>query len=101
MSSWANGLSIHMARKHETMEQLDGNDDTTEVIEDKNYETLNYWKTGKLGTIFQTFLDVNDVIDASSNLSQKNKDDEKARALQARKEAFGEEFCWNPPWRTC
>ena len=78
---------------------MDGNDDTIDVVDDKYSDTLHYWKTGRLGTIFQTFLDVNDVIDKSNNLSKQDKDEEKATALQARKDAFGADFRWYPPWR--
>jgi hypothetical protein len=56
-SIWANGLKIHMAKKHENLEQVDGNE---EIEDDYIYsETEHYWKTGKLGTIYQTYLDVN------------------------------------------
>ena len=75
-----------MAKKHENLEQVDGNE---EIEDDYIYsETEHYWKTGKLGTIYQTYLDVNEII-KSSNLSEESKDDEKAKALEERKFAFG------------
>ena len=74
-----------MSRKHGTIEQLDGINE-------------HYWKTGRIGTIFQTFLDVNLIIE-SSNLSEDDKKMEKAKALDARKEAFGKEYAWYPPWK--
>ena len=60
-------------------------------------ETSHYWKTGKLGTIFQTFLDANVIIDGSK-LSDESKIEEKAKALDARKCAFGSEFHCVPTW---
>ena len=99
-SNWSNGLSIHMSRKHGNIEQLDGMDDSTnEEVDDKYNESENYWKTGKLGTIYQTFLDVNCIIE-SSNMSEDEKIVEKLKALAARKKAFGSEYTWYPPWKT-
>ena len=94
-SNWANGLKIHMAKKHANLEQVDGNDTVLEDIEDDYTE--HYWKTGKLGTIYQTYLDVNEII-KSSNLSEESKDDEIAKALEARKFAFGSHYQHVPPW---
>ena len=51
----------------------------------------------KLGTIFQTFLDVNNIID-KSNISEESKAEEKAKALEARKCAFGSDFHSVPTW---
>ena len=98
-SNWANGFQIHMTKKHANLEQVDGNDTVIEDIEedDKYSETDHYWKTGKLGTIYQTFLDVNKIIERS-NLSEVSKMDEKAKALEARKFAFGPNFGHVPPW---
>jgi hypothetical protein len=44
-----------MAKKHSNLEQVDGNDTVLEDIEDyDNYsETENYWKSGKIMTIYQ------------------------------------------------
>ena len=94
-SNWANGLSIHVARKHSSIEQLDGSDDLEES--DKYSDTCHYWKTGRLGTVFQTFIDANEIID-SSNLSEVTKESEKTKVLDARKCAFGENFTHVPPW---
>ena len=88
-----------MSRKHGNIDQLDGfNDSTTEEVDEKYIESEHYWKTGRLGTIFQTFLDVNCIIE-SSNMSEDNKNKEKTKALDARKKAFGSEFARYPPWR--
>ena len=97
-SNWENGLKVHMTKKHLKVEQIDGNatlDDSEE--DDKYLETCHYWKTGRLGTVFQTFFDVNQIID-SSNLSEEIKQIEKAKVLEARKCAFGENFKHVPPW---
>ena len=84
-----------MAKKHANLEQVDGNDTVLEDIEDDYTE--HYWKNGKLGTIYQTYLDVNEII-KSSNLSEESKDDEIAKALEARKFAFGSHYQHVPPW---
>ena len=76
-----------MERKHKNIEQVDGSDDFVET--DKYPDTCHYWKTGRLGTEFQTFTDANEIID-NSNLSEENKEIEKAKILNARKCAFGE-----------
>ena len=97
-SNWASGLEIHMTRKHGYIQQIDG--DANEDIEEglKYEETSHSWKNGKLGTIYQTFLDVNAIIDGS-NLSEESKVKEKAKALESRKCAFGTEFHRVPPWK--
>ena len=98
-SNWASGLQIHMTRKHGNIDQIDGNDTVLDdPEEDQQYSnTSQYWKTGNLGTIFQIFLDVNSIIDGS-NLSEESKVEEKAKALEARKCAFGSDFHHVPPW---
>ena len=97
-SNWANGLSIHMTRKHPHIEQLDGCDSIRDDLEDDdNCMISRYWKEGKLGSIFQTYLDVLDIIE-KSELSEKSKDDERAKVLEARKDAFGKDFELFPPW---
>ena len=59
--------------------------------------TLHYWKKGYLGTVYQTYLDVVGVIN-KSDLTEESKDDERAKALEARKYAFGKDFELFPPW---
>ena len=55
-----------MARKHHKIEQVDGNNsvasDEVEDDDKKYSETIHFWKTGILGTMFQTFLDAKDII---------------------------------------
>ena len=94
-SNWDNGLNIHMTRKHGEIEQLDGNTDDTL---DEHYEgTKHYWKLGRLGTVYQTFLDANTIIN-NSELDEDDKKKEKAKLLDARKTAFGDRFMFFPPW---
>ena len=100
-SNWENGLRIHMTRKHSQIEQLDGNLSVVneELYEDEKYaDTEKYWKTGILSTVYQSFLDANEIVDGS-DLIEKEKEDEKAKILEARKCAFGDEFKYYPPWR--
>ena len=99
-SKWSNGLSIHSSRKHSKIEQLDGNDDGG-TDEDREYdETINYWREGKISTIYQSFLDVN-AITEESDLEEHEKKMEKEKVLEARKEAFGDDlYRYYPPWRS-
>ena len=65
-----------MRKRHGNIDQIDGIEDLAE--NEKYLETCNYWKTGNMGTIFQTFLDVNNIID-KSNISEESKTEEKVR----------------------
>ena len=65
--------------------------------DDKYMKTVHYWEHGILGTVFQTYLDVMDVIE-KSDLTEELKDLEKTKVLAARKEAFGKDFELFPPW---
>ena len=53
-SNWANGLAIHMTRKHVNMEQLDGSssvcEDSEKEKDEKYSRTDHYWKEGRLGS---------------------------------------------------
>ena len=73
---------------HQT--QVDGCDSISDDLdEDDNYlKTSQYWKEGKLGTVFQTYLDVLEIIE-KSELTEESKDVERAKVLEARKDAFG------------
>ena len=100
VSNWESGLLIHMTKKHLTMEQVDGNVTLKEddLLEDDKYlETCHYWKTGRLGSVFQAFMDANEIID-SSNFPEELKEKEKVKILEARKSAFGENYEHVPPW---
>ena len=89
-SKWKTGLKVHMFCSHKEMDK-----DVCEQYE----STSNYWKTGHLGTIFQRFLDANDLIDGLEDLSKQEKTIEKDRILEARKSAFnGENWRNFPPW---
>jgi hypothetical protein len=98
VSNWQNGLKVHMTRKHENIEQVDGNTDSDDFGDKEYLETDRYWKTGILGTIFQTFLDASLIVERS-DLSKDNKAVEKAKILEARKHAFGHHFRNYPPWK--
>ena len=99
-SNWENGLAIHMPRKHAKIDQLDGSSSIKEESDENDVyaATIRYWKEGILGTVFQSFLDATKVIE-ESDLSDKFKDVEKAKVLEARKQAFGSDFVHFPPWR--
>ena len=102
-SNWKNGLEIHMSRKHSSIEQLDGNSSLSLIDEDKDddqkyLDTLHYWKSGRLSSVYQTFLDANEIID-KSNFAEDVKKIEKEKILEARKSAFGNDFKYYPPWR--
>ena len=96
-STWKNGLDIHMGRKHGNIEQLDGNDD--ELDNDKRYDsTEHYWKKGRIGMAYHSFLDANHLIDCT-DLPKDEKDKEKEKLLDSRKDAFGKSFENYPPWK--
>ena len=100
-STWKNGLEVHLSRKHKDIEQLDGGGCYDNVIiEDEKYtDTENYWKTGKLSTTFQSFLDANEIIE-KSELTEEEKAIEKTKVLEARKFAFGADYIYVPPWKS-
>ena len=65
-----------MTKKHSMIEQVDGNVTlmVDNLVEDDKYaETCHYWKMGRLGTVFQTFIDANTIIE-SSNFPEELKD---------------------------
>ena len=94
-SIWKNGLEIHMNKMHKEIEQLDGH---SELIADEEYNrSKHYWKTGYLGTAFQSYLDAKQLID-ESDLSEEDKEQEKQNLLEARKNAFGTNYRYYPPW---
>ena len=92
-SNWESGLHIHMTKKHANIEQVDGNETLDDDLEeDAQYkETSHYWKTGRLGTSYQAFIDANDCIE-KSNLPEEIKKRETTKILDARKCAFGPNF---------
>ena len=82
------------------MEQIDGNDSLVgdDLDEDEKYVgTRHYWKTGRLGTVYQTFIDANEIIE-KSDLAEGSNNQEKEKILDARKTAFGPHFSFVPPW---
>ena len=103
-SSWKNGLVVHKGKKHKAIEQLDGNitlelEADEEEDEDTPYQnTKSYWHKKVLGRSFQNYLDASKIIEESSFNSEEKKI-EMAALLEARKEAFGDEYKYYPPWR--
>ena len=99
MSNWENGLNVHMTRKHRRIDQIDGNiaehEDSNQ--DDKYAETKHYWEKGRLGSAYQAFLDANDIID-NCDISEDEKEKEKAKVLESRKTAIGPQFVHFPPW---
>ena len=57
VSNWTNGLSVHMTRKHQQIDQLDGANSFIDNLDndDKYWKTVQYWEQGKVGTVFQNF----------------------------------------------
>ena len=87
-----------MARKHSKIDQVDGISDNTDDEKYAYADTKWYWETGILGTVYQTFLDANEIID-NSDLTEDVKEMERSKILEARKDAFGENFRYFPPWK--
>ena len=95
------GLKIHISKKHDVIEQLDGNNSST----DEGYAE-SYWERDYMGTEYQTFLDAMEDIE-SANISLEEKRIEVERALKARENAFSErgdtlDYIHKrmPPWST-
>ena len=94
-SAWEFGLTVHYSMKHKNIPQIDGNlsfltkeVDLEDNLEDELYKnTEHYWKTGYIGTVYQSYLDVMKIIDNSS-LNEKEKIAQKEAILAARKDAF-------------
>ena len=95
-SIWKNGLKIHVAKKHTKIKQLDGNttedSDSDDTSHDDKYEgTKHYWESGRLGRVYQVFLEATELIE-TSDLTEDQKEEEKTKVLEARKSAFGPQF---------
>ena len=100
-SKWKNGLSIHMSRKHDKIEQLDGTNDALndhDQGEDEYEGSKHYWKSGWLGAAFQSYLDALKVLE-ESDLELNDREVEKEKILKARKEALGSNYLYYPPWK--
>ena len=99
-SSWNNGLRVHMNRVHTKIEQIDGSADaaiTTKEQDAKYFNTAHYWERGRIGVIYHSFLNANWIIDDCEDISNKEKAEEKAKLLEARK--FGNSYKNFPPWK--
>ena len=88
-----------MTKKHANIDQVDGNATMDDDLEEdaQHSETSHYWKTGRLGTSYQTFIDANDCIE-KNNPPEDIKKSEITKILDARKTAFGPNFSHVPPW---
>ena len=86
-----------MGRKNKNIEQIDGSTDVVE-IDEKYDQSEKYWKTGRPGIAYYTFLAANSVLDASDMLEEE-KLKEKNKILEARKATFGSSFHQFPPWK--
>ena len=95
-STWEFGLKVHMGKKHSNIEQIDGHVELEED-DDKYEKTEDYWKKGRLGVAYYTFLDAMCLID-SYDISEDDKKEEKEKLLDARKAALGKTFYNFPPW---
>ena len=98
-STWKNGLKIHMNRMHTKLEQVDGSVDSNSKVSDAKYEnSAHYWERGRIGVAYHSFLDANSVIDTSDAMTEEEKLEEKTKLLEARKNAFENNFCNFSPW---
>ena len=96
-----NGLTVHVGRKHQNIDQLDGNTslDILNYENDNLYEnTKDYWINGYIGRTYQTFIDAIQMVEEST-LDEAEKKIEKEEILNARKEAFGDDFRFYAPWK--
>ena len=78
---------------------IDGNDDG-DTDEDREYdETIKYWREGKISAVYQSFLDVNAIME-KSDLAEHEKKVEKEKVMKARKVVFGDDlYRYYSPWR--
>ena len=68
-----------------------------EEDKDEKYErTQHYWKEGRLGSGYQTYLDAIDIL-TNSGFSEDVKTSEKGKVLEARKISFGTNYKYFPP----
>ena len=75
-------MSIHIAKKHKKIEQIDGN---SSECEDTYAES--YWESDYMGTSYHSYLNAVENI-KTSDISLEEKHLEYERAKGARKEAF-------------
>ena len=91
-----NGLKVHMSRMHSRIDQLDG--PTDDCFNDEKYAgSKHYWMKVWLGGAYQSYIDAYDTIE-ECDLSEDEKNVEKAKLLNARKTALGGSYEYFPPW---
>ena len=100
-SNWNNGLAVHMSKKHNVLEQLDGHAEVCDISDDekdKYLSTKHYWKSGYLGSGYQTYLDACDLVD-EMNFKTEEFEVERDKVLEARRAALGKDnYKYYPPW---
>ena len=92
MSKWKTGLSVHIAKMHSRIEHLDGH---AEILTDEEFK---YKAKRNLGGGYQTYIDALEVVVEDIDLSEEEKNQEKAGIFEARKDALGENYKYFPPW---
>ena len=97
-SNCKDGLRVQKGRKHPGIEQLEGFHYPEEDA-GNGYKTIRNWNDGWIGTTYQSFLDV-DIIIETSKLKLLEKDKDKISLSKSRKRAVGTRFKIYLPWST-
>ena len=63
--------------------------------DEKYLNTKHYWAKGYLGWGYQTYINA-----LGMDLTEDEKNPEKARILESRKDTLGENYKYFPPWRS-
>ena len=71
----------------------------TEKFQEKYEDSRHYWENGRLGSVYQTYVDANTLLD-ELDLSESQKIIENMKVLEARKRAFGCDYKHYPPWNS-
>ena len=66
-------------------------------LDEKYSATEHYWERGWLGSVYQFFLDANEIVE-KGDLSENEKQTKKNKILEARKNALGSSYKLYPPW---
>ena len=87
-------LKMHIRCAHAKIEN--GNARYERTLNEKYKNTEHYWKTGRIGISYQSFIEANFLIDAC--LPQYQQVVEKDLLFEARKKQFGSNYYSYPPW---
>ena len=91
-------MSVHKAKKHQTISQLDGNVSLYDDDEDDAYEgSEHFWRNQYLGCAYQSYIDAMKTLE-SCKIDEPLKEDLKIAVLEARKSALGKDYKDFPPW---